>query len=128
MEIRIGKLGVYEFPKAYYVYCGSAHGPGGIYSRVGRHLTDGKKLRWHVDYAMQYMTPVEVWVSIQAEKLECAWSNLLNTLGGEVLVAGFGSSDCSCPSHLLKFNTIPVFGDFQRICPAHHEPRCVVVS
>ena len=36
--ITVGKLGKIEIEPGYYVYIGSAFGPGGIKARVGRHL------------------------------------------------------------------------------------------
>ncbi|HIQ09546.1 MAG TPA: DUF123 domain-containing protein, partial [Anaerolineaceae bacterium] len=36
--LRVGALGVWDFPEGVYVYLGSARGPGGIRARLGRHL------------------------------------------------------------------------------------------
>ena len=50
LEISVGKLGVLEAQPGFYVYVGSALGPGGLAARVGRHCRREKILRWHVDY------------------------------------------------------------------------------
>jgi Domain of unknown function DUF123 len=47
-KIRVGKLGKVEFQPGIYVYTGSAM--GGLRARLLRHLSDTKKMRWHIDY------------------------------------------------------------------------------
>ena len=49
-EIAVGKLGVLAAQPGFYVYVGSALGPGGLAARVGTHYRHAKRLRWHVDY------------------------------------------------------------------------------
>ncbi|MDP2647521.1 MAG: DUF123 domain-containing protein, partial [Desulfobacterales bacterium] len=46
----VGKLGQIQTRKGYYVYAGSAFGPGGVFSRVQRHFRKLKPCRWHLDY------------------------------------------------------------------------------
>jgi hypothetical protein len=41
-RIRIGKLGVLLFGKGFYAYFGSMFGPGGLKSRIRRHLRKKK--------------------------------------------------------------------------------------
>lgn len=99
-EKSIGSLGNILFKKGIYAYVGSAMGKNGIYNRVGRHIRENKKIRWHVDYLQ---LPVrEVWISEPGCKAECSWANLLSTLSGS-LVKNFGASDCKCCSHLFYF-------------------------
>jgi len=88
-----------------YVYVGSAHGPGGLRARVGRHLRREKPHHWHVDHLTAVLPVVHVVVSDSAAALECAWAQRLSALGGaSVPVLGFGSSDCRnrCPAHLIR--------------------------
>jgi len=100
-EITVGRLGRFLFPAGLYLYCGSARGSGGIRARVGRHLRRNKTLHWHVDYLLQQGTPTRVWYALSAERLECAWSRAVLHLPGALApVAGFGSSDCACSTHL----------------------------
>ena len=96
LELRIGTL-----PPGRYAYCGSAHGPGGIAARVGRHLRRDKALRWHVDH----LTGAGRVVAVHARPggRECdLFARVSRGLGVRVPVPGFGSSDCRhCPAHLV---------------------------
>jgi histidyl-tRNA synthetase len=83
-----------------YLYCGSAHGPGGLHARVGRHMRRGKPIRWHVD---QLTEPGRVrGALIFPGQRECALAAQLAHL--PVPIPGFGSSDCRrCASHLFAW-------------------------
>ncbi|MBS4095451.1 MAG: GIY-YIG nuclease family protein [Sulfuricella sp.] len=98
LRLQIGRFGEFEFPAGNYVYTGSAR--RNFEARVARHLRRDKRLRWHIDYllAAPGVTVVEV---ARSGEPECA---LNQATAGEVLVAGFGASDCrrGCGSH-LKF-------------------------
>lgn len=96
-RIKVGRLGSFVFPAGYYVYTGSAK--RGLEARIARHLRRDKKLRWHIDYLLQYATVVEV--KRYPNGGECELNKTLRRLGGEVIVEGFGSSDCGCETHLL---------------------------
>jgi Uri superfamily endonuclease len=110
--IRVGRLGEYVFPAGWYVYVGSAHGPGGLATRLARHrrrAADGKRLRWHVDYLLERAYLVEVWSVVSGQRLECEWARVfVDAPGAEIPVPRFGSSDCRCPAHLIYFATHPV--------------------
>lgn len=91
----------WTLPAGRYLYCGSAYGPGGIAARVGRHRRRGKQVRWHIDR----LTAVAPIVAARAYPggTECALAADWLALGAEVIVPGFGSSDCrGCPTHLLR--------------------------
>lgn len=98
IKCQIGCLGHFHFPAGKYLYTGSAQ--HNMAARLSRHLQKDKRLRWHIDYLLNscYAHIFEIWVFSESE---CA---LNQKLAGEVLVAGFGSSDCKqgCGSH-LKF-------------------------
>ncbi|CAA7627533.1 DUF123 domain-containing protein [Magnetospirillum sp. SS-4] len=95
-----GRSGVITLPPGNYLYCGSAHGPGGIKARVGRHMRPDKAIRWHVDRLTTGGTVAGAWVFPDGD--ECGLVTLL--AGMPVPVPGFGSSDCgTCPSHLLSW-------------------------
>lgn len=70
-EIQVGHLGRLYTKPGFYVYVGSAHGPGGLAARVGRHQQAEKKLRWQVDYLREVTDLVEIWYVISGERLEC---------------------------------------------------------
>jgi Uri superfamily endonuclease len=100
------KFGLLELPGGYYLYCGSAHGPGGLKSRVGRHLERGTKKFWHFDYLKGFLQPQCVWWQVNPANFECTTAQFLFDLAGaSCVVKGFGASDCreGCPSHLVYF-------------------------
>jgi len=116
--IQVGKLGEFTFPAGWYVYVGSARGPGGLAARLARHrrcAADGKHLRWHVDYLLERARLVEVWSrggwpsAPAGQRLECEWARVfVDAPGGAIPVPRFGASDCRCPAHLIYFATHPV--------------------
>lgn len=116
-KIAVGKLGRFIFPAGYYIYVGSAR--GGISQRVQRHLRgggegSGKKLRWHIDYLIQQAKVIEVWYTEDSQ--ECLWASTASEMNqGQILISGFGSSDCRCPSHLIYFPLLPSFDVFQQM-------------
>ena len=115
LEIIVGKLGVLSVQAGYYVYVGSALGPGGLAARVGRHCRREKALRWHVDYLRAEAQIEEVWYATGKSHRECRWANVLCALpGASVPLTGFGASDCGCPSHLCFFNVPPSLADFRK--------------
>jgi len=96
VTIRVGALGSHRFPAGDYIYTGSAR--RNIEARVRRHCSDTKKLRWHIDYLLHTSAASVVGVELSTEP-EC---QLNQSTGGDVLVPGFGASDCraGCGSHL----------------------------
>lgn len=111
-NIAVGKLGRFTFPSGYYIYVGSAR--GGISQRVRRHLRQEKRLRWHIDYLLEHAKVVEVWYTENSH--ECLWAYAAKEMPqGRILVQGFGSSDCRCPSHLIYFPLLPPFKLFRQM-------------
>ena len=107
-EIRVGRLGSFRFPAGFYLYFGSAQGPGGLRSRLERHCRMEKKLHWHIDYLRLHATLTQLWFCDTDERLECRWA----TAGARILDATvpaprFGASDCRCPSHLYCYPQQP---------------------
>ncbi|MFQ5340329.1 MAG: DUF123 domain-containing protein [Anaerolineae bacterium] len=111
-RVVVGALGTFDLEAGYYLYVGSAL--NGLAGRLRRHCrTDGKRLRWHIDYLRAQTTLVEVWWTVFAERLECEWAAVLRRLPGvSEPVAGFGSSDCRCSSHLFYLASKPSSDDF----------------
>lgn len=108
-KIGIGRLGTFSFHRGYYLYIGSAFGPGGLNSRIRRHLQRTKKHHWHIDYLAAAATIKEVWFSSNSDKYECRWTNILKGISElQLLVPDFGSSDCSCHSHLFYSKKRPL--------------------
>jgi Uri superfamily endonuclease len=114
-EIAVGKLGVLAAQPGFYVYVGSALGPGGLAARVGTHYRHAKRLRWHVDYLRAVADVEEVWYATGKSHRECRWANALRRLpGASVPLTGFGTSDCGCPSHLCFFTLPPSLAEFRK--------------
>ncbi|MBN1810373.1 MAG: GIY-YIG nuclease family protein [Anaerolineae bacterium] len=112
-DICVGRLGWFHFPAGWYVYVGSARGPGGLAARLARHLRPLKPLHWHVDYLRAHASPVEIWYATGAQKRECAWARaLLGLPGASVPVPRFGASDCRCSTHLIHFALLPDLAAF----------------
>jgi Uri superfamily endonuclease len=123
-NLRIGKLGKFSFPKGYYIYTGSAFGPGGLESRIHHHLKLSPKPHWHVDYLRRKAAPVEVWVSEQRKRLEHQWASVLSRLKEATIPSpGFGSSDCNCQTHLFHFKQYPSFQSFRKKCHQLYDDR-----
>ncbi len=110
--IQVGKLGELAVEPGFYVYVGSAAGPGGLRARVARHLRDSKRIHWHIDYLRSVAAVEEVWFTTQAGGTEHRWANALGSMpGASVPLPGFGSSDCRCVSHLFYFSSRPAVRD-----------------
>jgi Uri superfamily endonuclease len=88
-----------------YVYVGSAFGAGGLRKRILRHLKRKKSKHWHFDFVTTHSSfkPLEVWL-LEGQKVECELASLVG--GVAEPVNGFGSTDCSCPSHLFRVEDI----------------------
>lgn len=118
-RIWVGALGEIEFPAGWYLYAGSALGPGGLHARLARHqrrlTTQGmvKRAHWHVDYLREYADWGGAWIREGDRRLECDWAAALRRLpASEVVAPGFGASDCGCPAHLVRVPTLPADGWF----------------
>ena len=111
----IGKLGTLSLQPGYYVYVGSAFGPGGLKARIGHHRKSSGRHHWHIDYLSAYLPPDEVWYTHDPTHREHHWSKILSHIGGaSIPLPGFGSSDCRCISHLYFFPSRPSNHYFRR--------------
>jgi Uri superfamily endonuclease len=86
----------------FYIYAGSARGPGGIAARVGRHMRADKRPHWHIDPLALHASARHALAYPGAG--ECGLAQALLSTGAFVCpVSGFGASDCRrCDSHLLR--------------------------
>jgi Uri superfamily endonuclease len=106
-DLRIGRLGKYEFPAGEYIYLGSALGSGGLQARLGRHLRGVRRLHWHIDWLRSKAVVSGYYFLVSDDRLECLWSQaLIAHLSAGVPVPGFGASDCRgnqypCSAHLV---------------------------
>jgi len=105
IQLSIGALGDLKLEAGYYAYVGSAL--GGLEARVQRHVGENKKIHWHVDHLLTRGRVIDVIQGETTERKECAVAvELAKRLKP---IAGFGSSDCKCGSHLFygpDFNEI----------------------
>jgi Uri superfamily endonuclease len=114
--IDVGRLGTVHFPAGWYLYAGSALGPGGLPARLARHRRMQKKCHWHIDYLRAFAAIEAIWWYVTSERLECRWAAAgLLFPGATVPAPRFGSSDCSCPTHLVHLPAGPDPAVFARV-------------
>jgi Uri superfamily endonuclease len=102
--LNVSRLGAHTLAPGTYVYVGSAHGPGGLRARVGRHLRGTGPQHWHIDTLRSHATIRAVIYTVTEKGLECSWTQALMALpGAHVPIHSFGSSDCraGCAAHLI---------------------------
>ena len=113
--LRIGRLGSLALRPGWYVYVGSAFGPGGVRARLAHHRKPAARPHWHIDYLRPHAGLQRAWYTHDPHRREHQWAAILLQLpGAEVPLPGFGSSDCGCPSHLVRFNRRPSLRAFRR--------------
>ena len=111
--VQIGKLGACKLRRGFYVYVGSALGPGGVRARIAHHQRVSQRPHWHIDYLRPHMRFDCVWFSLGRVRREHQWARIiLARRGASVPIAGFGSSDCRCPAHLFFFTRRPSLREF----------------
>ena len=105
-KIRVGKLGVAQFPPGTYVYTGSAM--KGLAARLRRHCRREKKIHWHIDHLLTLPEArvKRIVVYPAAPGQECRQNRRIAArAGATVILRRFGESDCKsgCASHLFFF-------------------------
>jgi len=122
-RVQVGRLGQLRF-SGLYAYTGSAVGRGStsLGGRVSRHLRNEKKTRWHIDYLLRCPSAevrgvVTSRTGIKIKECEVS-QTILNSGWRVVAVDRFGSSDCSCRSHLVHMEG-GLHGALQAILRAH---------
>jgi len=114
-SIPVGALGRAAFPAGAYAYVGSAFGSNGL-GRVDRHRRvaagDHDVAHWHVDYLGGHReASLAAIVAAPDADVECQLADELLAADGEVVeeppLAGFGASDCDCPTHLVAGDDVP---------------------
>ena len=101
-KIKIGKLGVFDFPEGFYVYVGSAM--KNLEQRILRHYSSLKKKKWHIDYFLESAEITKFLVFPSEKKQECEIAKIL-LANGTTIAEKFGSTDCRCKTHLIYFVT-----------------------
>lgn len=92
----------YDLSPGYYYYSGSAFGPGGLRARIRRHFRTDKVVHWNVDYLRNVSEITAVYYSPGNRENEHIAAGFFLQKPEEYLpIAHFGSSDCSCFTHLF---------------------------
>lgn len=114
-SITAGRLGEMSLDVGYYLYVGSAFGPGGLRARLAHHLARSPRPHWHIDYLRRATEPSSIWFGRHTAPQEHRWATALGRGRGVVLGhARFGASDCRCASHLYFSSAQPNFTTFRR--------------
>ena len=115
LQCRVGRLGQVKLAAGYYLYVGSAFGPGGVRARTDHHKQISRRPHWHLDYLRPQMQLLEIWASYDTQPREHLWAETLAAMrGARTPVTGFGSTDCSCSSHLIRLSYKPSLAGFRR--------------
>lgn len=112
-NIYIGRLGKVLFRKGFYIYVGSAM--VNLSKRMERHRHLRKLHHWHIDElraAAQFHSVLGIRSST---RMECEIADALSRIA-EWNIPGFGSSDCSCKTHLFGMKDDPIHSEsFQKL-------------
>ncbi len=114
-SIKVGKLGMLRVQTGYYIYVGSAFGPGGLEARIAHHKRTSHRSRWHIDYLRSATGICEIWYTFDPRPREHQWAKTLAAARESTMpFPGFGSSDCNCLAHLFYFKSKPTIASFRR--------------
>jgi sugar fermentation stimulation protein A len=103
--IPVGSLGEVYFKEGYYVYVGSAMANLG--KRIERHMRQRKRHHWHIDELRARAEVTAVLAIRSSVRLECGIAKSMSAIA-DGAVRGFGSTDCSCASHLFFMERDPL--------------------
>ena len=107
-SVWVGRLGKLDLDIGYYIYIGSAFGPGGVRARVRHHHRISQKPHWHLDYIRPSLSLQAVWYSLDAIRYEHEWANILySALNMHVPLVSLGATDCRCQSHFFYARSKP---------------------
>jgi sugar fermentation stimulation protein A len=120
-NLQVGHLEKIPFPKGYYVYVGSAMKH--LSARMARHTKKDKPVHWHIDYLTHEAECVIPMAVRSSQRLECDIAKALSTVM-EQGPAGFGSSDCQCPTHLFWSPENPLHLEAFHHLLQHFRMRC----
>ena len=112
-RIQIGRLGTMKLQRGYYIYLGSALGPGGLRARISHHQKLSTRPHWHIDYLRAQTRLRSVWLRYDGRRHEHEWARAMQKLTDATIpLPRFGASDCGCQSHLYFFKDCPSQIDF----------------
>jgi sugar fermentation stimulation protein A len=112
-KIAVGKLGKVHFRKGFYIYVGSAM--ANLSKRMERHRRLRKRHHWHIDELRAIAEFRSVLAIRSSDRLECKVARAMSEIA-EWSVPRFGSTDCSCETHLFGMASDPIQSeDFQKL-------------
>lgn len=113
--IPVGRLGRLVLVPGWYLYTGSARGPGGVAARLRHHVRGAARPHWHIDYLRAHLPLSECWYSHDPDQTEHRWATAVARQPGAVVaLPRFGASDCRCETHLYHLPRKPHAGTFLR--------------
>jgi sugar fermentation stimulation protein A len=107
-KINVGKLGEVHFRKGFYIYVGSAM--ANLSKRMQRHRRLRKKHHWHIDELRAVAEFHSVLAIRSSNRLECEIAKAMSEIA-QWSVSGFGSTDCSCETHLFGMSCDPLHSE-----------------
>ncbi len=110
ISVNVGTLRCINFEKGLYAYVGSAQ--NNLEKRIERHLRKAKRKFWHIDNLLgnEFVKVLKVFHKTAERPEECKIAKELSKRG--VPIKGFGSSDCTCKSHLFKLQDYEFLREF----------------
>lgn len=119
IQLTSGPFSGYELLRGRYGYSGSACGPGGLLSRISRHLNPDTKKFWHFDHLKASLNFEEILFLPNALSQECEIIKEIQKMEEAIFpILKFGASDChqKCPAHLIRFPlSINIGSIFQKL-------------
>lgn len=107
-KVEVGKLGKVSFRKGFYIYVGSAM--ANLSKRMERHRHIEKRHHWHIDELRAIAEFHTVLPIRSSDRLECEIAKAMSEIA-EGSVSGFGSTDCSCETHLFSMSEEPLHSE-----------------
>lgn len=112
-QLDVGCLGSTFFREGFYIYVGSAM--ANLTARIERHKRLRKQHHWHIDVLREAAEFRGTLVIRSSVRLECEIAKAVSQIAGWS-VPGFGSTDCSCETHLFGFHDDPIHSaTFQKL-------------
>jgi sugar fermentation stimulation protein A len=107
-KIPVGRLGRVFFRRGFYIYVGSAMAH--LSKRMERHRHLRKRHHWHIDELRAVADFHSILAIRSSTRLECEIAGALSKIS-EWGIPGFGSTDCSCDTHLFAFEKNPLHSE-----------------
>jgi sugar fermentation stimulation protein A len=107
-KIEVGKLGRVSFKKGFYIYVGSAM--ANLSKRMERHRHIKKQHHWHIDELRTVAEFHSVLAIRSSDRIECGIAKAMSEIA-EWTIPGFGSTDCSCSTHLFGVPKDPLHSE-----------------